>query len=986
METLGNPQILFTSIFRDGDQMNGLILTTAVTQHEAKEMGGVENWFISYKDSATTIGQADDSLIGMFELTRDNVKFSKYHALLLFGNTSRMPSFDDKIYTGRDIVSKLLEDTPINYKKRSGYFKEEYAPYMKYSPSEIKILIEDGIMKSGALTKKEVGKGGMGTLFHKIHMDYGPSKTLEQIHNFQQVAIGYLKEYGFTIGIDDMILNKKSLKRVRQIETNLINESRLVTDKLNRGEIIPPIGKTTEKFYEEQQKNILKVLDDFIEPILQSIDSNTNNLFKLILSGSKGKINNLFAIVGAIAQILLNGERIDKRFGYERTIAYFQRFDTSPESRGYIANSYMSGMESAEFVFNSYNARFDIITKSLSTSITGEKNRESEKNLESIVIDNLRMCRKDYSVVQFTYGEDNIDTRRVVKASFESVFISTDKFNKEFKWKGKSTKVFEEEFIQLTKDREDYRNTFLSIENRTFKELATSEKKVPVDIQKLYDDALVRYGIQKTSDSEVEKMVVKIKEFCEIIPYLLMNKNQENRKIKLLNYQIKSLRLFKTLIRSVLYSNKLKNINMDILDNIIKEIRTRYKLSLVDPGTAKGIIAAQSFCEPLTQYMLDAHKRSAEGGTSKDDVIKLKELLGAKTLGKSFRPKMLLRLYEKYQYDKDKVQEVANHIEMMSVNQFVDSTMVFIESLNAENGGIRHPDYKHEYAIIKEYMKMNPLKKIPSDLTNVCIRLKLNKTKLILKNMPLELVILRLSEEFSNIYIVYSPENSKEIIVRIYLRSGVFKNVVNEKEIMELKESIHNMIIRGTDGIMNTYIVPLIRNEIKEDGSVDRVKQAWAIETIGSNIYGVAQNKYIDNSKIITDSTDETRRMYGIIAAKYRIVSELRNIGDGMTLNHSHFTLYASEMTYTGTISPISNSGVSIREPHNYLLKMGTAAPIQAIETAALNTAVNKITGNTAPLIMGTVPKIGTLYNSFHINEKFVKENIKNYSQALDDL
>jgi hypothetical protein len=255
--------------------------------------------------------------------------------------------------------------------------------------------------------------------------------------------------------------------------------------------------------------------------------------------------------------------------------------------------------------------------------------------------------------------------------------------------------------------------------------------------------------------------------------------------------------------------------------------------------------------------------------------------------------------------------------------------------------------------------------------------------------MPLELIICKLYENIKHIFIVYSPENSKKIILRIYLRKellSVSGTYISEESILKVKDDIRSMIIRGIDGIINTSLIPLIRNERKEDGSIGRVQNAWAIETIGSNIYGVAQNKYVDRNLIITDSTDETRKMYGIIAAKYRIVSELRNIGDGMTLNHRHFTLYASEMTYTGYITAINNAGVSQREPTNFLLKMGTSAPIQAIENAALTTTVNKITGNTAPLIMGSVPMIGTLYNSFHVNEDFVKKNTKSYTSILDEL
>lgn len=981
----------------DGDQMNAIVLSTAITRNEIKEMAGVENWFISFNNSATTIGQADDSLIGMFELTKDKVRFNKYHAMMCFNNATIMPTIDDKIYTGRDLVSKVLEDTPINFKRKSGYYKSEYAPFMKYSASEVDIAITNGQMTSGVLMKKEIGKEGKGSIFHKIYIDYGPMKTLDQIFNFQQLAINYIFQRGFSIGIDDMILNKKSLKRVRQIETNLVAESRLITDKLNASAITPPIGQTTEQFYEEQQINCLRVLDDFAEPILQSVNPDTNNLFKLILSGSKGKINNLYAIVGAIGQIQINGHRIDKKFGYERTLAYFQRFETSPESRGFITNSYVSGMTSPEFIFNSYAARFDLISKALSTSITGEKNRESVKNLESIIVDNLRMCRKDQRVIQFTYGEDNMDAQRVTEVTFPSVFCSTEVFEKKYRFMlaGVSTEkvstaakttttsvIITNEYKQLLIDRNEYQKIFLAIENRTFKELALDSKYMPVDVQKCLEDAIARNAKVTSDVKTVETMVTMVASFCESIKYFLMNDIQEKRKIKVLSYQEHTVRLFQTLVRSVLYSGALQAITISTLENILKEIKIRYKLALVEYGTSKGIIAAQAFSEPLTQYMLDAHKRSAEGGTSKDDIVKLKEILGAKPKEKISHLSMLLQLKGEYKYDKEKVQEVANHIEMMAMEQFLESTLIFIETINV----IKHPKFIHESEMIKTFLKTNPLKKVPANLIGICIRMELNKTKLILKNMPLELIIYRLNVEFKHLFVVYTPENAASVVLRIYMTNDMFKGALNEKELHGIVASIKSIIIRGIDGISNTRVIPLIRNEIKPDGSVSRITNAWAIETDGSNIYGCAQNKYIDANAIITDSVDETNRMYGIAAAKNKIVTELREIGNSMTLNIRHFTLYASEMTYTGVITPISNPGVSMREPSNYLLRMGTSAPIQAVEAAALNTAVNKISGSTAPLLMGAVPKIGTLYNSFHINEAFIAANIKNYSKALDVL
>jgi DNA-directed RNA polymerase II subunit RPB1 len=102
----------------------------------------------------------------------------------------------------------------------------------------------------------------------------------------------------------------------------------------------------------------------------------------------------MFNMMTAIGQKTLNGQRPRQTFGYKRSLVYFPRFDASPESRGYITNSYLSGMTTTEYIFNAMAARFDLISKVLSTSITGEQMRKSIKNLESMIIDNFRRSVK----------------------------------------------------------------------------------------------------------------------------------------------------------------------------------------------------------------------------------------------------------------------------------------------------------------------------------------------------------------------------------------------------------------------------------------------------------------------------------------------------------------------------------------------------------------------------------------------------------------
>ena len=40
------------------------------------------NFFMSHAKSNPLIGEADDSIIGSFEITRNNVRFDKYHTCL----------------------------------------------------------------------------------------------------------------------------------------------------------------------------------------------------------------------------------------------------------------------------------------------------------------------------------------------------------------------------------------------------------------------------------------------------------------------------------------------------------------------------------------------------------------------------------------------------------------------------------------------------------------------------------------------------------------------------------------------------------------------------------------------------------------------------------------------------------------------------------------------------------------------------------------
>jgi DNA-directed RNA polymerase beta' subunit len=355
-----------------------------------------------------------------------------------------------------------------------------------------------------------------------------------------------------------------------------------------------------------------------------------------------------------------------------------------------------------------------------------------------------------------------------------------------------------------------------------------------------------------------------------------------------------------------------------------------------------------------------------------------RELFGAKTVDKLSNPSMLITFPREVAMDKALVREIASEIEMVSMKDLLTSSMIFMEKYNE----IVHPRFVNEIMMIREFERMNPLLKPPTDLLPYCIRWELNKLTVILKNISLEYIIGVLRETYPDIHVVHTPENSKSIILRIYIRSAKFGAKFNEKEIFKFKEELFNMVVRGVSGITYTETNEIIRNHVNDAGAIERVKGLHGITTSGTNMYAVLCNKYVDAYRIQSDSVDETYKMFGIEAARKRIISELRSLVEG--LNHRHYMIYADEMTYTGRVTSIEKAGLSRREQSNILLRLGSSAPIQVLEEAARDNAVNTVTGMTAPFLMGVTPKMGTLHSKFHLNEKLIAENIKRGDDYLD--
>jgi len=975
----------------DGDEMNQFICTSYLGRNEAQKLSSVQNWVISHASSNPLIGQMEDSIIGLVKLTKASVKLDKYHACMLFRKTTFMPDLSGmgETITGHEIITILLKDTPINFSRNTQWYVENYKTWIKYHENDMRVEIEHGVMKRGILDWASVGKGNSGSIYHIIHSEYGEVKMLEVMYNMQQVGIAYLSQSCLSVGLCDMVLPAETKQEIALLCADIVNKANEGTAELESGSIIPPIGETVESFYEKQQTETLTISDLFYPAVLSAIDTENNGLFTMIACKSKGKLADMLGMISAVGQRTINGARVSQDFGYKRTLPYFPRFDTDPFSRGYVGNAYVDGITKCEYIFGAIQVRFDIIVKALSTSVTGDQNRQSIKNLESIIINNFRWAMKHNSVIQFAYGEDYLDPRKLVKVRFDTVKISNDMLKERY-----FHKDFPQAFEEIVKDRDTYREAFLKLEGVNVRYILSDIKSMPVDIEAILKSTLEKYhfnddGFIKDNKAKKDKkdslsdLVKMVEEFNEDLPYIMINENARIRKMKVPKFVEASVFLFRMLCKIVLNPLRLEKllnegrISSKILRIFLDRIYIMYLEALIDPGTAVGNIAAQCFSEPLTQYMFDAHTRSQAGGTSKSSMQSVKEVLGARDVDKLGSPMMILPVIPKYSMDKVRVQYIANTIEMMNFNRFILSHHLFLERF----GEPKHSLYENEKELIAEFVKNNPLIAPPADLVRRCLRIVINKTMLLLKNIAIEYIVRKLYENFKDIYIVYTPENANEVIIRIYFRSTLFKEMASLAELRKIRSAIITCNLRGISGITNVEIIKLVRSQINEDGSIANNPNCWAIKTSGTNLTEALMFPDLDHANIQTNAIKEVQSIFGIGASRNRVITELNSIG--MDSSNRHLMIYADEMTHTGSVTSVERSGLKAREPKNILLRMGYSSPISTLEEATLNNSVDELSGITSSFLIGSTPKVGTKYNEVCFAEDFIKKNVRSADAML---
>lgn len=336
---------------------------------ELRHLAAVPYQLISPANNNSIIGVFQDSLIGSYLFTRENIKFTPREAMNLLAayprvNETAFKSGED--ISNFDVLSQILPPLTLKYKKRQ--FGEKN-PKEDYATSNNVVEIRNGRIMRGQFDKSVLGGGGVG-LIQRVCNDFGNMAAADFIDGLQNIITEYMKSHAYSVGISDLIANKATNTQIADVITKKKTEVKNLIDQVHLGIFENKTGKSNEAEFEAKVSNILNTATNDAGKIgINSLNA-ANRFVGLVLSGSKGSDLNISQMISCLGQQAIEGKRIS--YGFDsRTLPHFNKFDDGPLARGFIESSFISGLSPEELFFHAMGGRIGLIDTAVK-SVTWE--------------------------------------------------------------------------------------------------------------------------------------------------------------------------------------------------------------------------------------------------------------------------------------------------------------------------------------------------------------------------------------------------------------------------------------------------------------------------------------------------------------------------------------------------------------------------------------------------------------------------------------
>ncbi|KAI8915420.1 hypothetical protein DFJ77DRAFT_368436 [Powellomyces hirtus] len=576
----------------DGDEMNLHVPQTEEARTEAIQLMGVKNNLVTPRNGEPLIAATQDFITASYLLSRkdrfyDRTQFTlicSYMSDALTEVTLPPPTIlkPVRLWTGKQIFNILLrhnKDSPnmVNLTTKCRTFDKDQKDRqgVKFSekktlaghkfdstfcPNDGWLLIHNSELLCGVIDKAIIGDGNKNSMFYIVMRDYGAMSAAESMNRIAKLSARWLANQGFSIGIDD-VQPGAQLRKEKELTVNTGYADCDDTITLSKAGRLPnQPGCDEEQTLEAKLSGILsKIRDDVGQACFRELNKYNAPLI-MSLCGSKGSKINVSQMVACVGQQIISGSRIPNGF-IDRSLPHFPKNSKTPAAKGFVSNSFYSGLSPSEFFFHAVSGREGLVDTAVKTAETGYMQRRLMKALEDLVSHyDLSVRDSNGGLVQFKFGDDGLDPANI--EADQPVDFQRNLRNAQARLGQSQMRLLPYEIMRLTdkvvtsaKFTKACSSEFLN-SLRNFMKTSVAEKLVTVRVEKGLPGMVSPEKTYKMTQAEEESAGLKMK------------------------------------------------VTKEQLDMFFGICYQKYIRAMTEPGTAVGAIGAQSIGEPGTQMTL----------------------------------------------------------------------------------------------------------------------------------------------------------------------------------------------------------------------------------------------------------------------------------------------------------------------------------------------------------------------------------------------
>ena len=992
----------------DGDEMNMHVPQDAEAELELKYLAAIPNQIISPANNKSIIGIFQDSLIGSYQFTRENINFTPKQAMnmLIYKKNINSEIFNKEknkdVISSFDVLSQIFPNMTIKFPTK--LFKSDKE---NFDESNKVIEIRNGKMLRGQIEKGVLGGKGNG-LIQRIFNDFSPNASSQFIDDLQNIITEYMKNSCFSVGISDLIADENTNNEIKEKIVEKKKEVSNIIDQVHLNIFENKTGKSNKEEFETKVNNILNQASKEAGNIgIDSLDK-SNRFISLVTSGSKGNALNISQMISCLGQQNVDNQRIPYSFK-NRTLPHFQQFDDTPKARGFVENSFIKGLEPTEVFFHAMGGRVGLIDTAVKTSQTGYIQRRLIKGLEDIQVKyDMTVRNHKNKIIQFQYGGNNIDTAKTENIKFPLMNMSIDDIYEyysisntgnnilEFIYDKDTIRQYNSESQELKTKLTEMINIMIDYRNVLIKDVYKMDKN-----DEVYHSINFKYII----DNVKEQFKHNERSLTNITPldfYKLINECYE----ELVSYSycppssmFNALYYFYMNPIVLLHKYKFNDLSLKVL---LEQIKLKYKQSIIQPGEMVGLIAAQSIGEPTTQMTLNTFHFA--GISSKSNVTRgvprIEELLSL--TDKLKNPSLTIYMHPEDETENKKAFNLITKLEHTKLENLVNKLEIYYDPSDSDTLIDEDSEFIQEYnlfnTMVRECAGNVPGSDEKQQKTKWIIRMEMNKTQMLDMNITMEEIHFALKTIYkNNIFCIYSDMNADNLIFRIRLNVNSLKKnkgefIDQQDEIYVLKsfkeELLHDIVIRGVKNIKKVNLRKISQNLTYNYDTQNYERQEInVLDTIGTNLLDILSNTLIDSTRTYSNNIIEMKEVLGIEAARQCLFQEIIDVMefDDTYINHHHIELLCDRMTCNDHLVSINRHGIN-NDNIGPIAKASFEETSEMFAKAAKHGELDELTGISSNIMCGQIGNYGTsAFNVYlNINEYYHQDNL-DYDSEEDE-